>query len=99
MSEWIYDLFFGIVKYYKEMTTFVLVVAIVKLIYPAIFWFLEKHSEKSYKRKRIKIWTDAGYSKEQAEEIIRRFDEQVENELKKKSFASFLKRIFTKKAP
>ncbi|HFK5720675.1 hypothetical protein L8T19_15605 [Enterobacter bugandensis] len=66
MLEWIYGYVNGIIEHYKAMTTIVFVIAILKFLVPPFFWVLEKISDRSHRKKLLKIWTDAGYSDEEA---------------------------------
>lgn len=96
MLEWIYEYVNGILEHYKAMTTIVFVIAILKILVPPFFWVLEKISDRSHKKKLLKIWTDAGYSDEEAKLFV----EASESHRKKPkpSIFTFLKKITRRKA-
>lgn len=96
MLEWIYEYVNGILDHYKAMTTIVFVIAILKILVPPFFWVLEKIYDRSHKKKLLKIWTDAGYSDEEAKLFV----EASESHRKKPkpSLFTFLKKITRRKA-
>lgn len=92
MIEWAHGVFSSLVKHYKEMTAVALIISILKF-YPVLFYYLNKRLEKNFRRDRIKIWTDAGYSQEQAEAMI---DEYFSFEKRKSWPIRLIKRIAQK---
>jgi hypothetical protein len=89
MIEWVQEYFLKIIKHYKEMTTLIFVVAMIKLIYPVVFLILNKRLDISERKRRIKLLTDRGYSYEIAKIMVKR-----EFDLTKKP--SWLVRFFRK---
>ena len=95
MLEWLFGYVNGIIEHYKAMTTIVFVIAILKIFVPPFFLILEKISDRSHRKKLLKIWIDAGYSEEEAQLFV----EASESRRKKSkpSTISFLKKIFRRK--
>ena len=96
MFDWVYECILTVFRHYKEMTAFVLVVTILKISIPIFFSWLNKRMEKKHHRQRVKLWTDTGCSEQEAEEIIRRFDDSVREEIQKKSFLSSIKKFISR---
>ena len=97
MIDWVYEWIFKVFQYYKEMTVLALLVTAIKISYPFFFRWLNKRMDRAHHRKRVKLWTDKGCSEREAEEIIRRFDDSVREELKKTSLLSYIKKIIRRK--
>lgn len=92
MIEWADGVFSSLVKHYKEMTAVAVIISILKF-YPVLFYYLNKRLEKNSRRDRIKIWTDAGYSQEQAEAMI---DDHFSFEKRQSWLIRFVKRLMPK---
>ncbi|MFS7385239.1 hypothetical protein AB6870_24690 [Rahnella inusitata] len=71
MIEWVQECFFKIIQHYKGMTTFLFIVAMIKLIYPTVFLILNKRLDISERKRRIKILTDKGFSQEIAKVMVK----------------------------
>ncbi|MET6553620.1 hypothetical protein [Citrobacter farmeri] len=97
MVNWIYESISRVGQHYKEMTAIALLLTFIKISLPIFLRWLNKRLERSEHRKRVKLWTDIGLSEEEAEEIIRRFEDDVKREMKRISFLSRIRNILRKK--
>lgn len=95
MLEWISGYVTGVFEHYRAMTTIVFVIAMMKLVVPPLFLILEKISDRSHRKKLIKIWTDAGYSDEEARLFVEASESHREKP--KPSIFSFLKKLLRRK--
>ncbi|ANZ05340.1 hypothetical protein HY59_08150 [Raoultella ornithinolytica] len=97
MGDWLYDLFSKVIQHYKEMTAIGLLIAFMKISFPILMSWLNRRLDRAEHRKRVKLWTDIGCSEEEAEDIIRKFEDDVRKELKRTSLLSRIKYIIRKK--
>ncbi|HHE8389372.1 TPA: hypothetical protein ACPFIV_005680 [Klebsiella michiganensis] len=97
MVNWISESISRVVQHYKEMTAIALLLTFIKISLPIFLRWLNKRLDRSEHRKRIKLWTDIGCSEEEAEEIIRKFEDDVRKEMKRTSLLSRIRNIIRKK--